>query len=671
LKATPTDPSFTDARDAILNADCDTNNCANETSIWDGFAYRGLGYGASQPYNKTISTARSHVGVQESFKSPFLDVVNATTDVTVDDSVSNNNGVIDPGEAVKLAVTLTNPWRGASKAATGVSAVLSTSTPGVTIYGDSATYPDIAPQSTGAGSSFVVGVDPAVPCGTAIDFIITTTSSLGTTDASLRVRVGGPNGTDPPITYTDTIAGGLAIPDASSRGVFHQLSITDDFEIADVNYRIDNLTHTFVGDLSLMLRSPSGVGVDMIGLIGLDVDGGPGDNLINTVVDDSIPGTSATDMIEAPAADAPYAGPWVPLYNSPIWADPTFFGLPGDPVGSLSRFVGKSTKGTWTTLAADQAALDTGTLNAWSIIVTPVHFACSTSTFGANVSATKTVSGNFDVGATVTYTVTMTNNGAGVQNDNPGDEFTDILPANLTLVDATSSSGAAVATVGTNTVTWNGAIAPLGGTVTITIDATINANPGATVSNQGTVSYDSNGDGTNDASAATDDPSVGGAADPTVFTMNSAHVTATKTVAGAEYPYGIVTYTIVLTNDGTADTLDNSGPEFTDVLPAELHLHSAVASAGTISVVIAGSQATVDWNGSIAAGDSVTITIQGQVNAGTEFSTVSNQGSFQYNSYEGTTNDVSGVTDDPSVGGATDPTTFIVSDEIFKDGFGD
>ena len=186
------------------------------------------------------------------------------------------------------------------------------------------------------------------------------------------------------------------------------------------------------------------------------------------------------------------------------------------------------------------------------------------------------------------------------------------------------------------------------------------------------MSYDSDGDGTNDASAVTDDPSVGGAADPTVFTMNSAHVTATKTVTGAEYSYGIVTYMIVLTNDGTAVSLDNVGTEFTDVLPAELHLHSAVASSGTISVAIAGSQATVDWNGSIAAGDSVTITIQGQVNAGTEFTTVSNQGSFQYNSYEAlSTNDVSGVTDDPSVGGATDPTTFIVSDEIFKDGFGD
>ena len=186
-------------------------------------------------------------GVQESFRSPFLDVVNATTDVIVDDSVSNNNGVIDPGEAVKLAVTLTNPWRGARRRRTSVSAVLSTTTPGVTIYGDSATYPGYLRAIDRRGIIVRRRVDPAVPCGTAIDFTITTTSSLGTTDATFRVRVGGANGTDPPITYTDTIAGGLAIPDASSRGVFHQLSITDDFEIADVNYRIDNRHAHFRG----------------------------------------------------------------------------------------------------------------------------------------------------------------------------------------------------------------------------------------------------------------------------------------------------------------------------------------------------------------------------------------------------------------------------------------
>jgi uncharacterized repeat protein (TIGR01451 family) len=138
---------------------------------------------------------------------------------------------------------------------------------------------------------------------------------------------------------------------------------------------------------------------------------------------------------------------------------------------------------------------------------------------GANVSGTKTASGTFTVGSTVTYTITLTNNGTGAQGDNPGNELTDVLPAQLALVSATSTSGTAVATVGTNTVTWNGSIAA-GGTVTITIHATILPNAvGTTVTNQGTISYDSDGNGTNNATAQTDDPSAGGAANPTGFVI--------------------------------------------------------------------------------------------------------------------------------------------------------
>ena len=66
------------------------------------------------------------------------------------------------------------------------------------------------------------------------------------------------------------------------------------------------------------------------------------------------------------------------------------------------------------------------------------------------------------MGGTVTYTVTLTNTGPGAQGDNPGNEFTDVLPAHLALVSATATSGTAVANVGTNTVTWNGSI-PAGG----------------------------------------------------------------------------------------------------------------------------------------------------------------------------------------------------------------
>ncbi|MBW2415319.1 MAG: M36 family metallopeptidase [Deltaproteobacteria bacterium] len=47
LKLTPCDPSFIDARDAILAADLASHGQAHECTIWRGFAKRGLGYGAS------------------------------------------------------------------------------------------------------------------------------------------------------------------------------------------------------------------------------------------------------------------------------------------------------------------------------------------------------------------------------------------------------------------------------------------------------------------------------------------------------------------------------------------------------------------------------------------------------------------------------------------------
>ncbi len=143
----------------------------------------------------------------------------------------------------------------------------------------------------------------------------------------------------------------------------------------------------------------------------------------------------------------------------------------------------------------------------------------TTVTGGAAVTGTKSASGTFSQGSTVTYTIVLTNAGAGPQNDNPGNELTDVLPATLTLVSASATSGTALANIGTNTVTWNGAI-PAAGSVTITITATVNAGTiGQSISNQGTISYDSDGNGSNDASASTDDPAVAGGADPTVFVV--------------------------------------------------------------------------------------------------------------------------------------------------------
>ncbi|MEO8503891.1 MAG: hypothetical protein ABI609_08355 [Acidobacteriota bacterium] len=148
---------------------------------------------------------------------------------------------------------------------------------------------------------------------------------------------------------------------------------------------------------------------------------------------------------------------------------------------------------------------------------------------GASVSGTKTVTGSFVVGGTVTYTVTLTNAGPGAQADNPGNEFTDVLPATLALVSATATSG----TAGTaaNTVTWNGALAS-GGSVTLTITATIlPAAAATTVSNQGSFAFDGDGNGTNESSGQTDDPGVAGATDPTSFAVAGGVATPIPTLS--------------------------------------------------------------------------------------------------------------------------------------------
>lgn len=138
----------------------------------------------------------------------------------------------------------------------------------------------------------------------------------------------------------------------------------------------------------------------------------------------------------------------------------------------------------------------------------------------AAISATKRVSGTPRPGATLLYSIELTNSSATPQQDNPGDEFTDILPPSLTLIGASAGSGTVLATLATNTVTWNGTVPALG-SVTISIQALIPAGtpPGRTISNQASFAFDSDGNGTNESSGQTDDPAAPGAADVTGLTV--------------------------------------------------------------------------------------------------------------------------------------------------------
>ena len=99
------------------------------------------------------------------------------------------------------------------------------------------------------------------------------------------------------------------------------------------------------------------------------------------------------------------------------------------------------------------------------------------------------MAGTFNPGGVVVYTVTVSNTTSFALGDNPGNEFVDVLPSSLVLLGASASSGTTTATVATNTVTWDGALAA-SGSVTMTITARIGVAVagGQLISNQGSVS---------------------------------------------------------------------------------------------------------------------------------------------------------------------------------------
>ena len=112
---------------------------------------------------------------------------------------------VEPYETWSLAIPLTNQFGidTPPAAATAITAVLTTSTPGVTIGSPASSYPDLAPGATASNlSPFVFTVTATVPCGGLLHFTLTVTYSGGPSPRSFdfSLRTGAP-GT--PVTFSD------------------------------------------------------------------------------------------------------------------------------------------------------------------------------------------------------------------------------------------------------------------------------------------------------------------------------------------------------------------------------------------------------------------------------------------------------------------------------------
>ncbi|MGA9391889.1 MAG: S8 family serine peptidase [Candidatus Sulfotelmatobacter sp.] len=146
--------------------------------------------------------------------------------ITASENPGNGNGVIEAGEGASLVIALNNT--GGIKAATGVTATLTTSTPNVYITQPATSaYADMPVGSAGGNnlSPFTFTLDPAFACGQSVDFTLTVSYSGGPTRAlNFTVPVGtfditNTLGTQPPSVPGMTTATGTQVNRINRNGV--------------------------------------------------------------------------------------------------------------------------------------------------------------------------------------------------------------------------------------------------------------------------------------------------------------------------------------------------------------------------------------------------------------------------------------------------------------------
>jgi uncharacterized repeat protein (TIGR01451 family) len=330
------------------------------------------------------------------------------------------------------------------------------------------------PDSTSMGVGSVVititlRISPSAPAGTV--YTNTATVSSATADPS-------PGGESSTATTTVAAAAGLS------------LGIADAPDPVAVG---SNLTYT----LTVNNAGPS--------------------NAASATLSDPLPAGTTFVSLTAPGGwscttPAVGAGGTVSCTNASVPVASVMFTLVAKVGTSFAPGATITNTATLTSATDPPASLQTRTASATTTVVSP-----------AFVTGTKSVTGQFVPGGAVTYTIVLSNSGPGTQADEPGPELSDVLSMELEQISATATSGtiAITDTPPTHTLTWDGSI-PAGGTVTITIHATIGAGvpPGTSVANQGNIFYDSDGDGTHDSVSNTDDPAAPGPG-PTFFTVGA------------------------------------------------------------------------------------------------------------------------------------------------------
>lgn len=345
MKLAPVNPTFLQERDAIIAAAAASGTADDVRDIWAGFALRGMGFTAQ-------ITSASPLTVVEAFDTPN---VVQTPNFTFTEISGNMNGYPEPGETLRLTIPLTNntgaPITGVTLLVTG---------------GGSAFYGDIANgQTVTQQVNFTIPVNASCPGNFPLVFNINGSAGPRVENRSvfLGVPIGAPlaftNNT--PVTIPDGAPGttsGPALPYPS------EITVSGVASNRRIKVELTGLTHTFPGDIDVLLVSPNGEKFVMMS----DVGGNNDVTNINVTLSDSatttLPAENLTtgeyrpgdalpaDTFPAPAPAAPYSSP-APTGSA------TFAGTFGT--------TGANFNGVWKLFIVDDAGSDFGSLAGWKL----------------------------------------------------------------------------------------------------------------------------------------------------------------------------------------------------------------------------------------------------------------------------------------------------------------
>jgi hypothetical protein len=175
MKLAPLGPTFITERDAILAGVLASGTGGDVADTWAGFAARGLGVSASIQAN---GTGNGSARVTEATDLPNLQ---QTPDISVSDTIGDNDGYAEPGEPVTLLVPLFNLT---GREATGTTVTI----PGVGVLN----YDNIG-HNIAASQQINYTIPAATPCGSAITLTLNINSSLGPISVTRYIIVGVPN----------------------------------------------------------------------------------------------------------------------------------------------------------------------------------------------------------------------------------------------------------------------------------------------------------------------------------------------------------------------------------------------------------------------------------------------------------------------------------------------